>query len=124
MRPTLALAALVLATSLGPDALADDPSRPVSVPPQSPGTSVVDPPHRGFLGRFRKPPRVEVPPSPPRTAPAGPKVAPPTLTPPPVETRPLPLAPAIAPSASNPLRAIPTGPRPAAPGRTTRSPRR
>ena len=66
MRPTFVLFALVLAATLGSDALADDPPRPPSAPPQS------EAPPRGFLGRFRKLPKPEVPPSPPRQAPAPP----------------------------------------------------
>ncbi len=115
MRPTLSFAALVLATSFGPDTLADEPARPLSAYPQAPGVPASVPPQRGFLGRFRKPPRSEVPPSPPRQEPAVPKVAPPSLTPPPTPLRPVPIAPTS--SASTPLRAIPTAPRPASPGK-------
>ena len=116
MRTTLALAALVFAMSFGQAVLADDPPRPPSVALQVPRVPVGDPPHRGFLDRFRKPPRNEVPPSPPRQASPAPKVPPPSMTPAPVTLRPLPIGPTPSEAASTPLRAIPTGPKPAAAG--------
>ena len=114
MRSTLVLIALVFAPSLGlPTARADDANPPFSTPPKSAPVVPDNPPSRGLLGLFRKAPKQEVPPSPPRQAPARPAASVPTPLPGQAAVRALPAGPSAAP-ASSPLRAIPTASKPAA----------
>ncbi len=105
MRTIPSLLALALAASLGPKALADDTPRPAS-----------EVPARGLISRFRKPARVEVPPTPPAQTLSHTPAAAPAMSPTP-EPGP---APAASPKPSKPptlsawqgaLRPIPTTPK-------------
>ena len=115
MRPTFVLFALVFAASPGFDALADDPSRPPSAPPRVDGTRAPEAtPPRGLLGRFRRPPTPEVPPSPPRQAPASATAPPSAALPSPYVPRAIPIGPSPS-IAQGPLRAIPAAAKPVDP---------
>ena len=93
MRPTIALLAPVLATCLGPGALADEPTRSPSAPAAAP--------HRGLFGRFRRPARPEVPPGPARPV-VGRAESPATVAAP-SPIGPIPARPAIPPMIARPL---------------------
>jgi outer membrane protein, heavy metal efflux system len=125
MRPTFAMLALVFAANLGLPSFADDVTRPPSALPQTGGTTANDSSARGILSRFRKPPKPEVPPGPPRQLPASPDITPPTTLPSTTSPRPLPIGPTpVAAQTKGALRAIPTDkPKPAvdAPVRRTQA---
>jgi outer membrane protein, heavy metal efflux system len=114
MRPTFALFALVLASTLGGRTLADEVPRPPSVVPAEGGAPASSSSNvKSFFNRFRRT-KEEVPPNPPRRKPASPETPPTQTMPAPTSPQPKPLGPSPV-AIQAPLRTIPTASKPAAP---------